>query len=48
MEIFKVDGHWRIRGRQAERARIAYAALDGDRVVYRFDSARTLDAANLA
>lgn len=48
MEIFKVNGQWRIRGRQAERARIAYAALDGDRVVYRFDSARTVDAADFA
>ncbi len=29
------DGKWRIEGEGSERARLAYASLDGDRLVYR-------------
>ena len=38
------DGNgWRMEGPDSHRARVAYATLDGDRLVYRFDSVRTAD-----
>ena len=37
MELVNQDGRWRIRGPQAERARIAYASIENDRIVYRID-----------
>jgi hypothetical protein len=30
---------WRIEGPEKDRARIAYAAIDGDRIVYTLDAA---------
>jgi hypothetical protein len=35
MTLVERDGAWRIEGPDAERARLAYAELDGKRVVYR-------------
>jgi hypothetical protein len=37
MTIVGEAGHWRIEGLGHERARLAYACLDGDRVAYTFD-----------
>jgi len=35
------DGHgWKIKGAGSERARIAYACIDGDRLAYEFDTIR--------
>jgi len=34
MNLIQKDGDWVIEGPEKERARIAYAALDGDRLVY--------------
>ena len=38
MRLVKEGSTWEIQGPEAERARIAYASLDGDRVTYGFDS----------
>lgn len=38
MDIVGDRGTWRIVGDGCERARVAYAALDGDRLVYSFES----------
>jgi hypothetical protein len=38
MRLVKDGNTWEIQGPEAERARIAYASLDGDRVTYSFDS----------
>ena len=37
MRLVKEGSTWQIDGPDKHRARIAYAALDGDRVVYTFD-----------
>jgi len=34
MKLVQRDHHWQIEGPECERARIAYATLDGDRLVY--------------
>jgi hypothetical protein len=34
MKLVQSAGQWRIEGSQSDRARIAYATLDGDRIVY--------------
>jgi len=36
MKLIQDGGQWRIEGPESERARIAYASLEGDRVVYSF------------
>jgi hypothetical protein len=36
MQVEETAGGWKIRGDGAERARVAYATLEGDRVVYKF------------
>jgi hypothetical protein len=38
MRLVKERGSWQIVGAEAHRARVAYAKLEGDRVVYSFDS----------
>jgi hypothetical protein len=38
MRLVRTDSGWRIEGCGAERARIAYAVRDGDRVVYEMDA----------
>jgi hypothetical protein len=38
MELVQRGGEWRIVGAESERARIAYATLDGDRIVYTLDT----------
>jgi hypothetical protein len=38
MELIEHGGSWRIVGPESARARIAYAALDGDRIVYSVDA----------
>jgi hypothetical protein len=40
MTVSKVGSSWRVVGAGSERARVAYATLDGDRVVYSLDCAR--------
>jgi len=42
MRLIQQDGTWRISGPQAERARVAYASLRDDRVVYRIDEAKAV------
>jgi hypothetical protein len=43
MELVNQDGRWRIRGTaQVEHARVAYASMEDDRVVYRVDQERQL------
>jgi hypothetical protein len=37
MNLIQKDGDWVIEGPEKERARIAYAVLDGDRIVYELD-----------
>jgi hypothetical protein len=39
MRLVKEGSAWEIEGPEKRRARIAYASLDGDRVIYTFDSA---------
>ena len=39
MTLVRQGGSWRIEGPDSERARIAYATLDGDRVVFRVQNA---------
>jgi hypothetical protein len=39
MRLVKEGSSWQIEGNERHRARIAYAGLDGDRVVYSFDPA---------
>jgi hypothetical protein len=34
MNLIQRDGNWVVEGPEKERARIAYAVIDGDRVVY--------------
>ncbi len=34
MKLVQKGGHWEIEGPHCDRARIAYATLDGDRLVY--------------
>jgi hypothetical protein len=41
MELTNDDGQWRIRGPQAERARVAYASLEDERLVYRVEKGKT-------
>jgi hypothetical protein len=38
MELVNEDGHWRIRGAEAWRARVAYASLENGRISYRFEA----------
>jgi hypothetical protein len=38
MELVNHEGRWQIRGPQSERARIAYASLEKDRVVYKVET----------
>jgi hypothetical protein len=40
MTLTPAGGGWRIEGPDSERARVAHATLDGDRLVYRFDNVR--------
>ena len=40
MRLVEVDGSWTIQGPQSHRASLAFAALDGDRVVFRSERAR--------
>jgi hypothetical protein len=37
MALTKYGSSWRVEGPNSERAVVAYASLDGDRVVYTFD-----------
>jgi hypothetical protein len=37
MELVHLGGRWRVQGPDGARARIAYATLDGDRLVYEFE-----------
>jgi hypothetical protein len=37
MTLRRIGSSWRVEGPGSERARVAYAALDGDQVVYSFD-----------
>jgi len=37
MTLSRIGSSWRVEGDGSERARVAYAALDGDQVVYSFD-----------
>ena len=37
MELVRDDGRWHIEGPDKERARVAYAILEGDRLTYRLD-----------
>jgi hypothetical protein len=39
MTLVREDDDWRIKGDGSERARVAYAELDGDEVVYRLETA---------
>jgi hypothetical protein len=39
MTLVRCGSEWRIDGQGSERARVAYAELDGDRVVYSVESA---------
>ena len=39
MRLVKEGSSWQIEGNEKHRARVAYASLDGDRVVYSFDPA---------
>ncbi len=34
MQLVQKGGHWRVEGPRCDRARIAYATLDGDRLIY--------------
>ena len=36
MKLVEQDGSWQIEGPESQRARVAYASLDGDRLVYSF------------
>jgi hypothetical protein len=38
MYLIREQGAWQIQGPEAHRARVAFATLEGDRVVYSFDS----------
>jgi hypothetical protein len=38
MRLVNKGGAWQIEGQDSHRARIAYASLEGDRIVYSFDS----------
>ena len=40
MELMNENGQWRIRGAQAERARVAYLSLEDGRVVYKVDKTK--------
>jgi hypothetical protein len=40
MELMNENGQWRIRGPQAERARVAYVSLEDGRVVYKVDKTK--------
>ncbi|MCL4760193.1 MAG: hypothetical protein KJ018_00120 [Burkholderiales bacterium] len=42
MRLERMEGRWQIGGDPTGRARVAYAALDGDRVVYRIDPSSSL------
>ncbi len=41
LELVGAKGNWKISGKGSERARIAYARLDDDRVVYEIESSRS-------
>jgi len=41
MQVVKEDGRWRVRGEGSERARVAYARIKNNRVVYRVDQEGT-------
>ena len=41
MKLVEDGGGWRIEGPESERARLAYATLDGDQLVYTIPSATT-------
>jgi len=47
MRLFDAKDGWQIRGPESQRARIAYANLDGDRLVYTVDRAGTPRADSL-
>ena len=38
MQLVRKGGHWRVEGPRCDRARIAYATLDGDRLIYTVES----------
>jgi hypothetical protein len=40
MRLIRCGGGWRVEGPGSDRARVAHATLDGDRLVYRFDRVR--------
>jgi hypothetical protein len=40
MELVNENGHWRICGPQAPRARVAYASLENGRITYRVEAAK--------
>ena len=39
MELVNGNGHWRIRGPEAGRARVAYASLKNGQIAYRVEAA---------
>lgn len=43
MNLVQEGSHWKIEGPQKERARIAYASIDGDRLVYEIVGAPALE-----
>jgi hypothetical protein len=45
MQLVSRDGQWRIEGPESERARVAYATLKGDQLVYRIDGTQPSVAA---
>jgi hypothetical protein len=45
MRLVEDVGGWRIQGPQAQRAALAFATLDGDRIVYRLAAARATEMA---
>jgi len=44
MRLVRDEESWRVEGREAERARVAYAELDGDELVYRLEPVPPRDA----
>lgn len=43
MTLVPAENGWQVQGPDSERARVAYATLDGDRLVYQFDGVRRVD-----
>ena len=42
MDLLNQNGKWKVKGSQAERARVAYASLEAGRVVYRVDKEKAV------